>query len=104
MSELNLGDGFSLRFTSWRPDRSIPENRTRYRDVPDHDRIGVILTCRHGIEGSLTFDRGPAYAGLFGERPRWNVLSEDPLTLNPSVDCGECGCHGHIREGRWADA
>jgi hypothetical protein len=31
----------------------------------------------------------------------WEVLSEDPLTLSPSLACQQCGHHGFIRNGRW---
>lgn len=37
-------------------------------------------------------------------RPTWRVLSEDPLTLDPSVKCADCGNHGWIRDGRWQAA
>lgn len=31
----------------------------------------------------------------------WEVVSEEPLTLNPSLACRTCGHHGFIRAGRW---
>lgn len=31
----------------------------------------------------------------------WDVISEDPLTLSPSLACRTCGHHGFIRNGRW---
>jgi hypothetical protein len=31
----------------------------------------------------------------------WDVLSKDPLTLAPSLQCRACGNHGFIRNGRW---
>lgn len=36
--------------------------------------------------------------------PTWEVLSEDPLTLSPSLACQTCGHHGFIRDGRWVVA
>jgi hypothetical protein len=36
--------------------------------------------------------------------PTWEVLSEDPLTLSPSLACGMCGHHGWIRDGKWVPA
>lgn len=43
-------------------------------------------------------------------RPRWKVLSLDPLTLNPSIRC-KCdvdhpglGQHGYITNGVWVNA
>lgn len=37
-------------------------------------------------------------------RAQWDVVSEDPLTLTPSVLCRKCGNHGFIRDGRWVAA
>lgn len=34
----------------------------------------------------------------------WDVVSEDPLTLSPSLACGTCGHHGWIRDGQWVPA
>lgn len=31
----------------------------------------------------------------------WKLESEEPLTLSPSLLCRGCGCHGHIRGGKW---
>jgi len=29
------------------------------------------------------------------------MISADPLTLEPSIICQQCGLHGWIRDGRW---
>lgn len=52
--------------------------------------------CTLGGEhvGMLPFDRGQ-------QGPRWRVVSADPLTLDGSVLCHNCGLHGHITAGRW---
>lgn len=34
----------------------------------------------------------------------WQVEHENPLSLNPSLRCPECGDHGWIIDGRWAPA
>jgi hypothetical protein len=34
----------------------------------------------------------------------WTLVSEDPLTLSPSLLCPICGHHGFVREGRWVPA
>lgn len=101
---LDLGSGFFLRFTAWAPDRTIRENRVRYAFVPDVDKIGAILTCRHGIEGSILFSISPEHDKIFENQPHWTVNSWEPLDISPSVACGSCGCHGFIREGKWVDA
>lgn len=33
----------------------------------------------------------------------WEVVTETPLTLKPSIKCDTCGSHGFIREGRWVE-
>ena len=35
------------------------------------------------------------------ERPRWDLIKLNPLTLAPSILRRECGVHGWIRGGRW---
>jgi len=54
-----------------------------------------------------------AFAGFNGltdrgqqpvERPTWTVVSLDPLTLAPSLQCLTCPHHGFIRDGKWLPA
>jgi hypothetical protein len=101
-SPFDLGEGFSFRFASWEPDRSIPANNERYKEIPDAKRICIILTCPHGKDGVCHLYRGKAYTEIFKGATWWSVEVEEPLTLSPSIDTG-C-CHGYIRQGRWVDA
>jgi hypothetical protein len=99
----DLGGGFSFRFADWAPDRNIPANNVRYHDVPDVERICIILKCPHGKDGVVHLDRGEIYKNIFGDRPWWwTVEQEEPLTISPSIATG-C-CHGFIRDGKWVDA
>lgn len=41
------------------------------------------------------------FAGRMEASTPWEVVSEEPLTLNPSVACRTCSHHGFIRGGRW---
>lgn len=34
----------------------------------------------------------------------WDLLSEQPLTISPSLLCRTCGNHGFIRSGKWVPA
>jgi hypothetical protein len=95
---LDLGSGFNLRFTSWTPDRLL---NPQYDEIPSVDRIGAIVTCKHGIEGSILFSISPEHDALFPNSPHWTVESWEPLTLSPSIDTG-C-CHGFIKEGKWVE-
>jgi len=99
----DLGSGFSFRFADWAPDRTIPANNERYRDIPDCPRIHIIVKCRHGTEGVCGLDRGEIYRGMFGNLQWWTVDQEEPLSISPSVLCKD-GCHGFIRDGKWVDA
>ena len=31
----------------------------------------------------------------------WRITSEDPLSVEPSVGCGDCGLHGWITSGEF---
>ena len=99
---LDLGNGYSYEFTSWAPDRSIPENAKRYEGVPDVEKYGLILTCPH-TTGGVTFD-GPVQQAVEPKRPKWPVVQWEPLTLEGSILRDECKCHGFIRAGKWVSA
>lgn len=57
-----------------------------------------------GCHGQVTFDL-PETQDLLG--PKWQLVSLDPLHIEPSVLCGTnagvggCGHHGFIRGSRW---
>jgi hypothetical protein len=106
--DIDLGDGHTLQFTSWRPDRAL---NPQYQDLPDVERIGAIVRHRRPngdvCESGIMFDCEATRRG-FPDRPRWVVQSWEPLTLAPSLLCdpakGGCGDHGWIKQGRWQRA
>lgn len=51
-----------------------------------------------GCHGSVMFDV-PANAEQTGAK--WQLISLDPLHIEPSVLCNGCGHHGFVRDGRW---
>lgn len=67
--------------------------------------VGIIFWHRgtedQGCGGYVCFARGHSEP----DRPEWTVVSLEPLTLDPSIECkGQYGCggtHGHIRNGAW---
>lgn len=101
--ELDLGGGHVLRFTCWKPDRTL---NPQFAHLPDVERFGFAWDhpdarkpgerCR----GAGHFD-GEVQRQLVNDRTRWTVVSWEPLTLSPSLLCGACGAHGFIREGKW---
>ncbi len=52
--------------------------------------------------GSVLFD--VAENDDFPDAAKWQVISEEPLTLSPSLLCRICGSHGWIRDGVWVAA
>ena len=114
--DLDLGDGHTLRFYGWSPDRDL---NPQYDDIADEEKSGAIVSHIRAdgsyCEGAVTFDT-PAMRRLMPERAKWTVESWEPLTLSPSLLCkgpvynaeghviGKCGDHGFIRCGRWVRA
>lgn len=79
-----------------------------HRFALDHDPDGspfVWYACPHFTR----YATDEAYdAGGLARLPRglrgWNVVTELPLTVAPSLASQGCGCHGWIRNGKWVDA
>lgn len=103
---IDLGDEHTIRFTQWKPDRSIEANAQRYKGVPDVPRCGGIISHKKAdgslCEGSVWFDL-PEVRATFPDHPYWTVESWEPLTLSPSFLC-HCGDHGFIKQGKWVRA
>ena len=97
METVDLGQGFSLTFFGWHPDREL---NPQYANLPDIELVGASLICRHGNEGALLFNH--AHREVFPGRSVWDVTSWAPLTLTPSIQM-PC-CHGVIMGGKWIDA
>lgn len=99
---VDLGHGVSYRKFQWKPDRDIPENAERYKDIPDVEWAGITVVFPGGCEGSVMFDI-PALKKLdFSNTDYWTVESYDPLTISPSIQCRKHPeHHGFIKEGKW---
>jgi len=88
---IELGDNHTIEFTSYKGD----------------DRAGAIVThlTPEGklCEGSISF-RGHSWVAEFKSGipdASWELVSDNPVTLSPSLACRVCGDHGFIREGKW---
>jgi hypothetical protein len=56
------------------------------------------------VGGFIAFKNRP-WADQFGDSiEAWDVISEDPITLSPSVLCTQCQDHGFIQNGKWVVA
>ena len=107
--DLDLGNGVTLRFVRWAPDREL---NPQYDGIPDVEKYGAVLSHHHHVvagdepllcEGYVTFD-GDVQRRLDPTgRAMWKVESWDPLTLSPSI-VSPCGLHGFVRGGRWVPA
>lgn len=62
----------------------------------------------HGVYYEHTCLGRPRSPGWVPVKPEWkdgwDLVSEKPLTLAPSLLCRLCGHHGFIRDGKWVPA
>lgn len=65
---------------------------------PDGSWCGGAVTFRGHDPGKRMVD------GQWVPGPTWDVVSLEPLDLNPSLQCTVCPDHGFIHGGRWASA
>jgi hypothetical protein len=97
------------------PPNTWPGNDTVFRIGEDHyadwdtqgtaRRIGLHTwhwdaVNEHWCGGWLGF------TNVQGSLPlsKHQLVSEEPLTVSPSLLCPRCQCHGFIRDGRWSPA
>lgn len=101
MHEIDLGDNHWLTFVGWHSDRRL---NPQYKDIPDCDIIGANI--RHlkfdGSEcnGFINFDL-EVVKQIVPKALRWVVELWNPLTLSPSILCGD---HGFIKNDKWVKA
>ena len=100
MDPIDLGDGHTLRWMGFRPDRKL---NPRWAHLGDVERYGALIEHARPdgshCGGGITLDT-PTAQEVEPDRPKWTVESWEPLTLSPSLLC-HCGDHGNIIEGRW---
>ena len=101
---VDIGYGHSISYACWAPDREL---NPQYDGIPDVDKYGVIVYHKTKDDGECssfaTFD-GEVARKIEPTKPKWQVLSLEPLHIEPSLLCLRCGDHGHIRGGRWEPA
>lgn len=99
MSEqIDIGHGVTISFY---------DARNPAGGEPMYVRAGLIeehpsATSPTGRCNGAVYFRGRP--GASEGQPAWEVVSEEPLTLSPSLLCRACGHHGWIRDGRWVPA
>lgn len=104
----DLGSGLSYAFFQWDSDREL---NPQYKDVPSVDKAGIVIYLDETDRalGSCWFDTPEVNAiPGFENRTRWQLLSLDPLHIEPSIQMYDDGhkpsYHGWIREGKWVSA
>lgn len=90
---IDLDNGFRMRTVQHGKSGDL------YGWIIEHDRPdGKPVQSHSGrCEGSFSVipdDQGRA----------WTVVQVNPLTLNPSLVCTDCGVHGWVRDGKWVPA
>jgi hypothetical protein len=70
------------------------------------DHVGVIewhyCQDKENLAGGILLFDIPENASE--DRPKWTLVTDDPLTMHPSVLCRTCGLHGWITNGQWVTA
>jgi hypothetical protein len=93
---IDLGHGVTARLLGVNRDAVNAEGERIYPDdVPEH--VGAIVAFDDACEGVIHWWRRPGEEG-----PVWQLVSLDPLHVEPSVQCHtHPEHHGWIRDGRW---
>jgi len=97
---VDLGDGFSMRYFGWHPDRAL---NPQYDHIPNIEKAGVTLYFEEMCFGAVYFDT-PENRLAFPYQSFWKVIQEEPLTLNPSILDPVSTIHGFITNGKWVRA
>lgn len=63
-------------------------------------RIAIEHVCTRPRDG-MTLRIAPFLTADKPNQRGHQLLSEDPLTVTPSVLCADCGLHGFITDGVW---
>ncbi|MGH7750484.1 MAG: DUF6527 family protein [Candidatus Dormibacteria bacterium] len=74
--------------------------------IPDSSGRVVLVWEHNTLPGYIGPNAQPcARHQVSATGPHWTVVSDEPLTLTPSVHCdrnlGGCGMHGFVTAGRW---
>lgn len=103
--DLDLGHDHWAQFFVWDPDPELNPHLTDLPGSPDEPVGCIVYHPRSNGEycsGAIHFDT-PRTARM-QETNRWQLVSLDPLHVEPSILCKTCGDHGFIRNGRWESA
>lgn len=88
-------------------------------DIPDLTELGYDRIVDHGRVQTVWYPDGRVRARHECHLPRADmdvfsapllqlsnghtIVSTDPVTVSPSIACGDCGLHGFLTDGVWRD-
>lgn len=88
-------------------------------DIPVLVTLGYVREVDHGKVQTLWYPDGSVGVRHVCTRPRdgrtlivspmlqldagHKIVSTDPVTVTPSIACGDCGLHGFLTDGVWRD-
>lgn len=84
---------------AWWRENAIDLGQRCYVQMLDGKKSALFAHPKGNGAGEMCWGHVP----LAGPKA-WNVLSWEPLTLEPSIRCITCSCHGFIRQGKWVPA
>lgn len=91
-NSLDLGDNHRMVFVDYKGEKRVGGHVHHKR--PDGSEC----------TGFIPF-AGRAWANNFSELIlTWEMVTDEPVTLSPSILCRVCGDHGFVREGKWVKA
>lgn len=80
---------------------------TLFHEIDDH-RVALLdggkLLWEHTTRTPFVTELGHTvtrHTVASNDGATWEVVSLDPLTLTPSLNCGGCGRHGFVTDGHW---
>ena len=91
---VDIGHGVSIELRRLHDPNATPGNPPPV--------VGVAYRHPNGKSGEC--EGWVPFKDRYIEGQGWDVLSEEPLTLSPSLLCRTCGHHGFIRNGQWVPA
>jgi hypothetical protein len=63
---------------------------------------GIFMRCPH--RERLMMEEFGGFIPILPTEGGWSMESRVSLTLSPSINMPDCGCHGFITAGRWVSA
>jgi hypothetical protein len=60
---------------------------------------GIFIRCPH--RERFMMEEFGRFIPILPTEKGWTLVQAEPLTLSPSINMLDCGCHGFITNGQW---